>query len=163
MIQTNESSCQKFFLQKCLGQKIPLLFCGPTGTGKSALVLNHLLTQAKSNIVPNVVNFSARTTAQMTQDIVMSKLDRRRKGVYGPTMGKLCILFVDDLGMPQRETYGAQPPVELLRQWINHGYWFDKDTTMLQLIDIVSLILIGAPGLSLISGTSALMLQVQSF
>ncbi|CAF0750041.1 unnamed protein product [Didymodactylos carnosus] len=147
IIQTDETARQTFFLDTFLLHNSPLLFVGPTGTGKSALNNYFLVRLPKEKFIANIVNFSARTTANQTMDTIMSKLDRRRKGVYGPLMGKKCIIFVDDLNMPQKEKYGAQPPIELLRQWLDQGYWFDKkDTSRIELLDLTFLGAMGPPG-----------------
>ncbi|XP_030856161.1 dynein heavy chain 3, axonemal-like [Strongylocentrotus purpuratus] len=147
IIKTVDTERQNFFLKKLLLQGEKVLFVGPTGTGKSAITNAFLLDLAKGDYIPNNLNFSAQTSANQTQDIILSKLDRRKKGVYGPTPGKKLVVFVDDLNMPAKEKYGAQPPIELLRHWVDHGYWFDrKDTSVLYLEDIMLVSAMGPPG-----------------
>lgn len=94
IIPTMETARQLFFLRTYLAHEIPTLFVGPTGTGKSVINKSFLVALPKEQYTPNCINFSARTSANQTQDIIMAKLDRRRKGVFGPPMGKKCVVYV---------------------------------------------------------------------
>uniref|UniRef100_A0A1B0B0B8 Dynein heavy chain 3, axonemal n=1 Tax=Glossina palpalis gambiensis TaxID=67801 RepID=A0A1B0B0B8_9MUSC len=147
IVPTNESGYITYWEEFCINKSYPMLVIGPTGTGKSAIVGSNLLSLSKQSYLINIVNFSARTSAQLVQDTIMSKLDRRRKGVFGPPLGKKCITFCDDVAMPSKDTYGSQPPLELLRQWLDHGYWSDLiDTTKIELVDMSFMGAMGIPG-----------------
>lgn len=84
IIGTDETAKQQYFLQILLENEIPLLFVGPTGTGKSAVVLNYLMLLPKEKFLAIALNFSAQTSAKTVQDIIISKLDKYN----------LCIHFI---------------------------------------------------------------------
>ena len=77
-------------------------------------------------------------------------MNRRKKGCFGPPPGQQYIIFVDDLNMPRREKWGAQPPIELLRQWMDYGGWYDiigeKEFKIIQ--DVKFCAAMGPPGIS---------------
>jgi len=124
-----------------------VIVAGNTGTGKSVYITLWLQKDAPETIMPLFISFSAQTHVNQVQDLLDSKFEKRRRGVYGPPAGKRYIIFVDDMNMPKKEYYGAQPPIELLRQWHDYRGWYNrKELKMQEIIDIVHVAAMGPPG-----------------
>eukprot|EP00927_Polykrikos_kofoidii_P016938 TRINITY_DN17697_c0_g4_i1.p1 TRINITY_DN17697_c0_g4~~TRINITY_DN17697_c0_g4_i1.p1 ORF type:complete len:2583 (+),score=405.07 TRINITY_DN17697_c0_g4_i1:3-7751(+) len=144
-VPTVDTASISYLLHSLIGIDTHVLFCGPSGTGKTSTVNIEMRENINTRRFSTMsLSFSAQTTACQTQDAIDSKLEKRRKRVYGPPFGKRYLVFIDDLSMPQKETYGAQPPIELLRQWMDIGGWFDRKTV--EFCSVQDLTFIGAMG-----------------
>ena len=58
----------------------------------------------RNPVMPIELNFSAQTESKSTQANIDSKLQKKRKGVYGAIQGNAkCLIFIDDVNMPQKQ------------------------------------------------------------
>ncbi|RKP19398.1 hypothetical protein ROZALSC1DRAFT_14025, partial [Rozella allomycis CSF55] len=138
IVPTLDSIRNTFLLDMLLTSNCNVLCVGGTGTAKTVTIAEKLIKAMPENYTPIFINFSARTTANQTQDLLDSKMEKRRKGVFGPPLGKRFIVFIDDLNMPAVEVYGAQPPIELVRQWMDHNGWYDRKNVgkFMEIVDV---------------------------
>jgi len=150
IVPTVDTVRYTYLMNLSVSHQQPMLIVGETGTGKSVYVQRFIKTLPSEEYAPAVlVGFSARTTANMTQHMIDGKMDRRppkRLGIYGPAGNKKAVVFVDDLNMPAKEEYGAQPPIELLRQWMDHQGWYDRENSFRTIKDVQFLCAMGPPG-----------------
>ncbi|XP_024377701.2 uncharacterized protein [Physcomitrium patens] len=148
IVPTTDSIGYKYVIHHLIMIYKHILCVGQTGTGKTLVVRDKLLKNLDPQFAPMFINFSARTGANQTQDLIDSKTEKRRKGVFGPPALKKYVIFVDDVNMPQREKYFAQPPIEILRQWMDHEGWYDRipPCAFRTLVDIQFVGCMGPPG-----------------
>jgi len=50
---------------------------GPTGTGKTLAIADKLTKSMPKDFIPEFITFSAKTSANQTQDLIDGKLDKR--------------------------------------------------------------------------------------
>jgi dynein heavy chain len=81
--------------------------------------------KTSTGILYSMIQCSAQTTSARLQDNIMLKLLKKGKDTLGAPRGRRKFVFVDDLNMPAPEEYGAQPPLELLRQFLELGGFYD--------------------------------------
>ncbi|XP_004388305.1 dynein axonemal heavy chain 6 [Trichechus manatus latirostris] len=146
LVPTTDTVRFGYLMEKLLAVKHSVLFTGITGVGKSVIakgLLNKI--QDSAGYVPVYLNFSAQTSSARTQEIIESKLERKRKNILGAPGNKRVVIFVDDLNMPRLDRYGSQPPIELLRQYQDFGGFYDRNKLFWKEIQDVTIVSACAP------------------
>lgn len=126
-MKTGDTARYNHYLNFAINQSWPTILCGPTGTGKTILIKDFYAHNVNHKVYGfQEIVFSSRTTCTQVQEQFESRLDKRgNKYLLGPKNSPKLIIFVDDLNMPLKEKYGAQPPIELLRQIADQKGFYD--------------------------------------
>ena len=93
-----------------------------------------------------MINCSAQTSTQNINDVFEDKLLAPRKKIRRPPPGKKMIMFIDDVNMPALDLFGSQPPIELLRQIIESGFYDLKNFFFKNVEDVIFVASCAPPG-----------------
>jgi len=118
------------FDQLATKQKLPVLFVGHSGTAKTVILQSYLNSLDPEKYIKLNINFSSRTTSSDVQSTLEDNIDKRSGKIYGPTLGKTLMVFVDDLHMPNVDTYGTQQPIAILKFLIEKGFIYDRGVSL---------------------------------
>ncbi|XP_039087571.1 dynein heavy chain 2, axonemal [Hyaena hyaena] len=147
MVPTVDTVRYNYLVSALVAKQKPVLLVGPVGTGKTSIAQSVLQSLTSSQWSVLTVNMSAQTTSNNVQNIIESRVEKRTKGVYVPFGGKSMITFMDDLNMPAKDMFGSQPPLELIRLWIDYGFWYDRMKQTIKYIrDMFLMAAMGPPG-----------------
>lgn len=59
----------------------------------------------------------------MIQKVLEKPLEKKSGRNFGPPGSKFMIYFVDDLNMPEVDTYGTVQPHTLIREFMDYRHW----------------------------------------
>ncbi|KAJ8974478.1 hypothetical protein NQ317_016132 [Molorchus minor] len=133
LVNTAETTRIRFFLDRLMARKAPVMLVGLAGSGKTVIVAEKLNSLSDNYAVTNVP-FNFYTTSEMLQNILETPLEKKAGRVYGPPGSKTMIYFIDDMNMPEVDKYFTVQPHTLIRQFMDYEHWYDR--TKLSLKDI---------------------------
>jgi len=142
VIDTVDSVRNRELVEVLIRGRNNVLTIGNVGVGKTVLI-NSLIKILGSEAYHSFsILFSGNTSAGKVQDIIESKFESHSRGRLFQPRNRTAICFADDLNMPKKDEFGSQAPLELLRQWMDYGGWYDREKIVFK--EIVGLLLIGA-------------------
>jgi len=147
MVPTVDSARNAFLVNVLLRSQRDIIISGPVGCGKTSLLQQVLGGLPQETMMTLGMQFSAQTSANRVQDIIEASVEKRTKDTYAPPAGKKMVVFVDDMNMPQKDTFGSMPPLELLKLWMEYGFWYDRLKQLKRYIKDCSVLgAVGPPG-----------------
>ncbi|KAF7661538.1 hypothetical protein LDENG_00259550 [Lucifuga dentata] len=132
LVHTTETIRIRYFMDRLLERSRPVMLVGNAGTGKSVLVGEKLSSLDTEKYVIKNVPFNYYTTSLMLQAVLEKPLEKKAGRNYGPPGSRKLIYFIDDMNMPEVDTYGTVQPHTLIRQHMDYNHWYDRNKLILK-------------------------------
>lgn len=134
-VPTAETASIFYWLELLVHGGYHVMLAGPAGTGKTQLVNGILSSLKTESHISITVNMNFYTSASVLLTSLEVPLQKRTGSVFGPPGSAKLVYFVDDLNLPEVDTYGTQSAIALLRQHIDYGHWYDSQKLALKIVD----------------------------
>ncbi|KAJ0173728.1 hypothetical protein K1T71_010877 [Dendrolimus kikuchii] len=131
LVSTSETTRIRFFMDLLIAKQKPVMLVGSAGSGKTVSVAAKLNSLPDSYAITNVP-FNFYTTSEMMQKVLEKPLEKKSGRNFGPPGSKFMIYFVDDLNMPEVDTYGTVQPHTMIRQFMDYKHWYDRQKLSLK-------------------------------
>ena len=103
----------------------PVMLVGSAGCGKTVLI-NDKLNSLGEDMMVTMIPFNYYTTSLMLQQVMEKPLEKKAGRNFGPPGTKKLVYFIDDMNMPEVDTYGTVRPHTLIRQHLDYNHWYDR-------------------------------------
>lgn len=129
VITTTDTVRHSDILGAWLDSRIPIVLCGPPGSGKTMTLTSVL--QSIQGVVLTSLNFSSRTTPEIILKVFQQYCTYVRRGkdiVLEPaeSLGaqSWLVVFCDEINLPEKDSYGTQRVIMFMRQLVEQGgFW----------------------------------------
>lgn len=126
LVHTAETIRVRYFMDLLMETRRPIMLVGNAGCGKTVLAGEKFSSLDPDSMIVANVPFNFYTTSAMLQAILEKPLEKKAGRNYGPPGAKKLVYFIDDMNMPEVDTYGTVQPHTLIRQHLDYSHWYDR-------------------------------------
>lgn len=124
-VPTPDSCSVAFWMDLLVKSRKPVMLAGSAGTGKTQLVNGMLNNFDPSDTMSATINFNFYTTAAVLANTMGISLEKKTGSNYAPPGTSKLVYFVDDLNLPEVDSYNTQSAIAHLRQHMEYAHCYE--------------------------------------